>query len=204
MATAIVDYGLGNLGSIANMLKVIGEKVYITDDVQKICDADRLILPGVGAFDAGMINLHQKGLDKLICTEAKSGKPILGICLGMQLLGRSSEEGKLPGLGLIPFDNIRFRIDGTSGLKVPHMGWDIVNFQKESPLLEGITGEQRYYFVHSYHARCDSKENVLMTCDYGYEFTAAVVKNNIYGVQFHPEKSHDFGMRILDNFVRRC
>lgn len=204
MATAIVDYGLGNLGSIANMLKVIGEKVYITDDVQKICDADRLILPGVGAFDAGVINLHQKGLDKLICTEAKSGKPILGICLGMQLLGRSSEEGKLPGLGLIPFDNIRFRIDGTSGLKVPHMGWDIVNFQKESPLLEGITGEQRYYFVHSYHARCDSKENVLMTCDYGYEFTAAVVKNNIYGVQFHPEKSHDFGMRILDNFVRRC
>lgn len=204
MATAIVDYGLGNLGSIANMLKVIGEKVYITDDVQKICDADRLILPGVGAFDAGMINLHQKGLDKLICTEAKSGKPILGICLGMQLLGRSSEEGKLPGLGLILFDNIRFRIDETSGLKVPHMGWDIVNFQKESPLLEGITGEQRYYFVHSYHARCDSKENVLMTCDYGYEFTAAVVKNNIYGVQFHPEKSHDFGMRILDNFVRRC
>ena len=204
MATAIVEYGLGNLGSIANMLKVIGEKVYITDDVQKICDADRLILPGVGAFDAGMINLHQKGLDKLICTEAKSGKPILGICLGMQLLGRSSEEGKLPGLGLIPFDNIRFRIDETSGLKVPHMGWDIVNFQKESPLLEGITGEQRYYFVHSYHARCDSKENVLMTCDYGYEFTAAVVKNNIYGVQFHPEKSHDFGMRILDNFVRRC
>lgn len=204
MATAIVDYGLGNLGSIANMLKVIGEKVYITDDVQKICDADRLILPGVGAFDAGMINLHQKGLDKLICTEAKSGKPILGICLGMQLLGRNSEEGKLPGLGLIPFDNIRFRIDETSGLKVPHMGWDIVNFQKESPLLEEITGEQRYYFVHSYHARCDSKENVLMTCDYGYEFTAAVVKNNIYGVQFHPEKSHDFGMRILDNFVRRC
>jgi glutamine amidotransferase len=204
MATAIVDYGLGNLGSIANMLKVIGEKVYITDDVQKICDADRLILPGVGAFDAGMINLHQKGLDKLICTEAKSGKPILGICLGMQLLGRNSEEGKLPGLGLIPFDNIRFRIDETSGLKVPHMGWDIVNFQKESPLLEGITGEQRYYFVHSYHAQCDSKENVLMTCDYGYEFTAAVVKNNIYGVQFHPEKSHDFGMRILDNFVRRC
>ena len=204
MATAIVDYGLGNLGSIANMLKVIGEKVYITDDVQKICDADRLILPGVGAFDAGMINLHQKGLDTLICTEAKSGKPILGICLGMQLLGRNSEEGKLPGLGLIPFDNIRFRIDETSGLKVPHMGWDIVNFQKESPLLEGITGEQRYYFVHSYHARCDSKENVLMTCDYGYEFTAAVVKNNIYGVQFHPEKSHDFGMRILDNFVRRC
>ena len=107
-------------------------------------------------------------------------------------------------MGLIPFDFIRFRLDETSGLKVPHMGWDIVNFQKESPLLEGITGEQRYYFVHSYHAQCDSKENVLMTCDYGYEFTAAAVKNNIYGVQFHPEKSHDFGMRILDNFVRRC
>ena len=130
-------------------------------------------------------------------------KPILGICLGMQLLGRKSEEGTLPGLGLIPFDNIRFRLDDTD-LKVPHMGWDIVEFKQDNSLLKGLEGTQRYYFVHSYHAQCDSKENVLMTCDYGYEFAASVVKDNIMGVQFHPEKSHDFGMALLRNFVKEC
>lgn len=202
---AIIDYGLGNLGSIANMLKVIGEKSVITSDVQKIEKADKLILPGVGAFDAGMKQLSERGLVSFLQEQVlQEGKPILGICLGMQLLGRKSEEGKMRGLGLIPFDNIRFRIDPASNLKVPHMGWDIVNFTKGSPLIEGIDGVQRYYFVHSYHAVCDYPENSLMTCDYGYEFTAAVVKGNIMGVQFHPEKSHNFGMKLLENFARRC
>ena len=202
---AIIDYGLGNLGSIANMLKVIGEKSVITSDVREIEKADKLILPGVGAFDAGMKQLAERGLVSFLQEQVlQEGKPILGICLGMQLLGRKSEEGKMRGLGLIPFDNIRFRIDPTSNLKVPHMGWDIVNFTKESPLIEGIDGVQRYYFVHSYHAVCDYPENSLMTCDYGYEFTAAVVKGNIMGVQFHPEKSHNFGMKLLENFARRC
>lgn len=201
---AIVDYGLGNLGSISNMLKVIGEKSVITHDRFKIERADKIILPGVGAFDAGMRNLEERNLTDFICEQAEKGKPILGICLGMQLLGRKSEEGSYNGLGLIPFDNIRFRIPEGIDLKVPHMGWDIVAFKQESPLLEGIEGRQRYYFVHSYHAKCDSEDNILMTCDYGYEFCAAVVKNNIYGVQFHPEKSHDFGMRLLENFARRC
>ena len=200
---AVVDYGLGNLGSIANMLKVIGEKSVITSEKEKIAKADRIILPGVGAYDAGMTNLEQRGLVEFLKEQADSGKPIMGICLGMQLLGRGSEEGEKNGLGLIPFDNVRFNIPDNMHLKGQHMGWDIVDFkQKDNKLLEGIGENQRYYFVHSYHAVCDNAENVLMTCDYGYEFAAAVCKDNVYGVQFHPEKSHDFGMRLFENFVR--
>lgn len=201
---AIVDYGLGNLGSIANMLKVIGEKSIITSDCEKIATADKIILPGVGSFDAGMQKLQQSHLADKIKNEAKKGKPILGICLGMQLLGRKSEEGTMDGLGLIPFDNVHFSFPPESSLKIPHMGWDIVDFKQDSPLLADITGQQRYYFVHSYHAKCDNEENVLMVCEYGYEFAAAVVKDNVYGVQFHPEKSHNFGMMLLENFVKRC
>lgn len=201
---AIINYGLGNLGSIANMLKVIGEKSVITDEPEKIHNADKIILPGVGAFDAGVSQLEQRGLIPVIQAEAAAGKPILGICLGMQLLGRKSEEGNKSGLGLIPFDNKKFSFSQDCTLKIPHMGWDIVDFKQDKPLLEGIEGQQRYYFVHSYHAVCDSAENVLMTCDYGYEFAASVCKGNVYGVQFHPEKSHDFGMRIFENFVKRC
>lgn len=200
----IINYGLGNLGSIQNMLKVIGEKSVISSDIPTLTKCDHLILPGVGAFDAGMRKLTENGLVGFIKEQTLvKNKPILGICLGMQLLGRKSEEGTLLGLNLIPFDNIRFKLD-SSELKVPHMGWDVVNFKQESPLIKNLKGTQRYYFVHSYHAECDSMENVLMTCDYGYEFTAAVTKNNIMGVQFHPEKSHDFGMALLKNFVKEC
>lgn len=199
----IINYGLGNLGSIQNMLKVIGEKAVISFDPEELDKCDRYILPGVGAFDAGMKKLNESGLTDYIKKKANEKKPILGICLGMQLLGRESEEGILPGLGLIPFDNIRFKLDDTD-LKVPHMGWDIVDFKQDNPLLKGLTGIQRYYFVHSYHAQCDFNENVLMTCDYGYEFAASVVKDNIIGVQFHPEKSHNFGMSLLRNFVKEC
>ena len=201
---AIIDDGLGNLGSIANMLKAIGEKSVITDCKEKIGNADRIILPGVGSFDAGMKNLNDRSLIEFLKAQAKEEKPILGICLGMQLLGRRSEEGEEKGLDLIPFDNIRFHVPEESGLKVPHMGWDVVEFQQNVPLLEGIEGMQRYYFVHSYHALCDDRKNVMMTCEYGYKFAAAVSEKNVYGVQFHPEKSHDFGLRIFENFVRRC
>ncbi|MBO4980803.1 MAG: imidazole glycerol phosphate synthase subunit HisH [Lachnospiraceae bacterium] len=200
----IINYGLGNLGSIQNMLKVIDEKSIISSDATQLQKCDRYILPGVGAFDAGMSKLTESGLVDFIKSEVNDKKkPLLGICLGMQLLGRKSEEGTLPGLGLIPFDNIRFRLADTD-LKVPHMGWDIVDFKKENPLIGNLEGTQRYYFVHSYHAKCDNEGNVLMTCDYGYEFAAAVVKDNIMGVQFHPEKSHDFGMALLRNFVKEC
>ena len=201
---AIIDYGLGNLGSIANMLKVIGVQSVVTSDKLRISEAEKIILPGVGSFDAGVKNLQERDLIDFLRMEADSGKPIMGICLGMQLLGRRSEEGELSGLGLIPFDNVRFQLSNEMNLKVPHMGWDIVSFNRESNILLGIEGKQRYYFVHSYHAKCDNEENVLMTCNYGYEFAAAVTKNNIYGVQFHPEKSHNFGMALLENFVKRC
>lgn len=200
---AIIDYGLGNLGSIQNMLKVIGEKSKITRNPIDINNANGIILPGVGAFDAGMKKMIESGLDKTIKNQAEKGKPILGICLGMQLLGRRSEEGSMQGLSLIPFECQRFRLDNTK-LKIPHMGWDVVEFKKEHLILDGLCGQQRYYFVHSYHAICDRTENVLMTCDYGYEFAAAVVKDNIIGVQFHPEKSHDFGLALLNNFVKVC
>lgn len=201
----IINYGLGNLGSIQNMLKMIGEKSVISDDKDELERCDKLILPGVGAFDAGMGRLTDSGLAEFIKEMALAGgKPVLGICLGMQLLGRKSEEGTMAGLGLIPFDNVHFSFPAGSPLKIPHMGWDAVDFRQDSPLLSGIGGQQRYYFVHSYHARCDHEENVLMTCEYGYPFAAAVVKGNVYGVQFHPEKSHNFGMRLLENFVKRC
>ncbi len=200
---AILDYGLGNLGSISNMLKVIGEKSNISNDQEIIESADGIILPGVGAFDAGMSKLNETGLAEIIIAEAKKGKPILGICLGMQLLGRRSEEGNLEGLSLIPFDCRKFKFEN-SNLKIPHMGWDIVDFKMQHSILEGLTGQQRYYFVHSYHAMCDDISNILMTCDYGYEFAAAVVKDNVIGMQFHPEKSHDFGLALFNNFVKIC
>lgn len=200
---AILDYGLGNLGSIANMLKAVGEKSKITADPKVIKQADGIILPGVGAFDAGMQRLDETGLKDIVLDYAESRKPILGICLGMQLLGFGSEEGEEDGLGLIPFHCIKFS-QADPALKVPHMGWDIVDIKQEHRLVSGFQGIQRYYFVHSFHAACDNTENVLMTCDYGVEFPAAVVKGNIIGVQFHPEKSHNFGMALLRNFVGLC
>lgn len=198
---AILDYGLGNLGSIANMLKVIGEKSKITNIEGEIRSAEGIILLGVGAFDAGMHKLNDSRLTEIIKDCASKGTPILGICLGMQLLGRKSEEGILPGLSLIPFECRKFKFPDDTDLKIPHMGWDIVDIKQNNPLVDHLKGTQRYYFVHSYHAVCDSEDNVLMTCDYGYEFAASVVKENIMGVQFHPEKSHDFGLALLTNFV---
>jgi imidazole glycerol phosphate synthase, glutamine amidotransferase subunit len=202
---AVLDYGVGNVSSIANMLKKIGVDSVLTKDVSQIDKADKLILPGVGSFDVGMQRLKSNGLVEAIKKHAiEDKKPLLGICLGMQMLGRMSEEGKGMGLNLIPFDNKRFSFLEGSTLKIPHMGWDVaVPMQKDDLLTEGLDQEQRYYFVHSYHAVCDNEENVLMRCDYGYSFAAAVKWENIYGVQFHPEKSHKYGMALLENFARR-
>lgn len=198
----ILDYDMGNVGAIRNILHKVGEKDVVTSrDASVIRNADKMIIPGVGAFDGGMHNLKTYDLVDVIKEFANiDKKPILGICLGMQLLGRGSEEGQEKGLGLIPFDNYKFRLDPQ--YKVPHMGWDYVKIEsKECPLVKGLDDEQRYYFVHSYYAKCDDEANVMMTCEYGHKFAAAVVKDNILGVQFHPEKSHQFGMLLLKNFL---
>lgn len=202
---AIIDYGMGNVGSIINMFHKIGIPLVLTNDIEEIEKADKLILPGVGAFDNGMNRLNESGLAEVIQRHANiDQKPLLGICLGMQLLGRKSEEGKESGLGLIPFDNKRFDFRDNSELKIPHMGWDIAETALiDDHLLKDLIPLQRYYFVHSYHAVCDNEENILMRCEYGYSFAAAVKKGNIYGVQFHPEKSHRFGMALLENFAWR-
>jgi len=202
----VLDYGMGNVGSIMNMLKKIGARAKIAFDTETIDSADKLILPGVGAFDKGMELLEEKGfVDAIKRNVIEESKPLLGICLGMQMLGRKSEEGKKLGLNLIPFDNIKFRIDNSFGLKIPHMGWDYIDIcNQNSPLVENIGNNQRYYFVHTYHAVCDNKQDILMESNYGYSFTAAVQHNNIYGTQFHPEKSHNFGMKLLSNFAKEC
>lgn len=202
---AVIDYGIGNVSSIVNMLKKVGVSAVLAQSVSEIKNAEKLILPGVGAFDAGIQKLENSGVINAIKEHAiENKKPLLGICLGMQMLGRKSEEGKETGLSLIPFETKRFSFEENKNLKIPHMGWDIVSIeQKEDPLVSNLEPFQRYYFVHSYHAVCDSKDNVFMVCDFGYPFAAAVKKDNIYGVQFHPEKSHRFGMELLDNFARK-
>ena len=200
---AVLDYGMGNVCSIVNMLKKIGVPAVLTGDPHLVLQAEKLILPGVGAFDCGMQKLRENGLADAVLHHATTlSKPLLGICLGMQMLGRKSEEGSEPGLGLIPFDNKRFVIPPETGLKIPHMGWDVVTVnQPQDPLVQNLCEEPRYYFVHSYHAVCDSQNDVLMTCDYGYPFAAAVKRGNVTGTQFHPEKSHKFGMALLQNFA---
>ena len=204
----ILDYDMGNVCSIQNMLKKIGEKAVISRDPETIICADKLILPGVGNYDMGMEQLDKYNLiEKIRIHAIEKQKPILGICLGMQLLGRKSEEGNADGLGLIPFDVVKFRFDSQKteerDLKIPHMGWNYVKTVLPDKLTDSLDENQRYYFVHSYHALCDKTENILMTCDYGYVFTAGVKKGSIYGVQFHPEKSHHFGMKILQNFAQK-
>jgi glutamine amidotransferase len=202
---AVIDYGIGNVSSIVNMLKKIGVESKLANSPLDIELSDKIILPGVGSFDAGMKKLKSSGLiDSIILHAVKKSKPTLGICLGMQMLGVRSEEGNEEGLGLIPFETVKFQLDDRIDLKVPHMGWDIVSMELiDDPVVQGLEGLQRYYFVHSYHAKCEKVENILMKCDYGYPFPAAVKNKNIYGFQFHPEKSHKFGMALLENFARR-
>lgn len=203
MLIAIVDYGMGNLGSIANMLKKVGAKAVITGEHAKISQADKLILPGVGAFDAGMQHLRGRGLDTLLSHRVLREKvPVLGICLGTQLMTRRSEEGSSPGLGWISADTIRFRVERANlNLRIPHMGWNLVHPARQTSMLTDLGAEPRFYFVHSFHLMCDDPGDVLLTTHYGYEFVSGVQRNHIVGVQFHPEKSHKFGMQLFRNFV---
>lgn len=197
----IVDYGMGNFGSMRNMLKRIGVRVCNETDPEVIRHAEKLILPGVGSFDAAMQRINSSpGLREVLEQKAMSERiPVLGVCLGMQLLTQASEEGELPGLGWIP--GVATRFPKTNGLKVPHMGWNVAQPHTPSALAAEVGSEPRYYFVHSYCVHVDDPAHSLMRTHYGIDFDSAIGSDNIYGVQFHPEKSHRFGMQILKNFA---
>lgn len=197
----IINYGMGNLGSILNMLKRLGVAARIESDPETIRKSQKLILPGVGAFDAAMQRINEiPGLREVLDHKALVEQvPILGVCLGMQLLTRSSEEGQLSGLGWISGAARRFPND--IGLKVPHMGWNIARPGAHSKLTTDVGAEPRYYFVHSYCVLVDDPAHSLMCTHYGLDFDSAIARDNIYGVQFHPEKSHRFGMQIYKNFA---
>lgn len=198
----IVDYGMGNLGSIKNMFKKIGVSAVISSDHAEIDKAEKLILPGVGSFDTAMERIESSGLRPLLNKKALEDKiPVLGICLGMQLLTEGSDEGKLPGLGWIPGFTRRFVLPEELNLKVPHMGWNRVFTTEPSILTAGLPEEPRYYFVHSYFVHATDRKNSILTTEYGVTFDSAIQRGNIMGVQFHPEKSHKFGMKLLGNFA---
>jgi len=201
---AIVDYGVGNLASIKNMLKKTGNDSIISSNESVILDADKLILPGVGAFDTCAEKLQQSGLIHAINKKALEEKiPVLGICVGLQLLMEGSDEGVLPGLGWIKGRVKKFDQSAMPpGTKIPHMGWTDVELAKSSYLFHDMYESPRFYFVHSYHPELSNESDVLLYARYGYRFVAGVQHANIMGVQFHPEKSHKFGMKLLENFVK--
>jgi glutamine amidotransferase len=200
----IIDYGMGNLGSVANMFKKVGVLTEITGDLEKISRAEKILLPGVGAFDAAISRIDDGGFREVLNEKALKDKiPILGICLGMQLLTRKSEEGTLEGLNWIAADTIKFVFNPEEKLKIPHMGWNFVKEVNSSPLIHQLPYESRFYFVHSYYVKVDSKESVLMETKYGHLFDSVITNgSNIYGAQFHPEKSHKFGMKLFENFAK--
>lgn len=196
----IVDYGMGNLRSVYNALDLLGEEACITSNPADILAAERLILPGVGAFGKAMENLHERGLlDPLNEKVLHQGTPVLAICLGMQLLAEdSNEHGQHRGLGWIPGQVRLFEVD----LPVPHVGWNDITIQQETPLLKDLASTNReFYFVHSYHFQTDDPSVVIATAQYGYEFPCIVQRDNIFGTQFHPEKSQENGLRLLRNFI---
>lgn len=206
-AVSIVDYGVGNINSVANMLRRAGADVTLAKTPEQVLAAPRAVLPGVGAFDACRSALDAvAGLEASVRELVKSGRPMLGICVGMQLLATSSEEGVMPGLDIIPGRVRRFAFDATQGqaaLKVPHMGWSSVDVTGPNPLFaEGLDALNRFYFVHAYHFAAAHSGDVAAWCDYGVRFAASVRRDNVFGAQFHPEKSHRFGLQMFRNFIQ--
>ncbi len=198
----IVDYNMGNLASVQNAFSKLGCQTVVESNPDKFKEYEKLILPGVGAFGDAMEHLRERNMVEAIREYAASGKYMLGICLGMQLLFDSSEEfGQHQGLGIISgdvkaFDEKKF----SEPLKVPHMGWNRM-FTKNHPLFDNLDEEHYLYFVHTYHVNCNNKEDIIGTTEYGYEFTSAVAHANVFGIQPHPEKSHENGLKILENFI---
>jgi glutamine amidotransferase len=198
----VIDYGAGNIGSVLNMIKHVGGRAEVARDAPSVLGASKILLPGVGSFDNAMTRLDNLRLIEPLKARAAQGAPFLGICLGMQLLANRSEEGVLDGLGLIPGQVRRFRSEAeVNSLKIPHMGWNRVSPTVDHPLNAGLDSDSRFYFVHSYYFECENPENVLLRTFYGRAFTSGVQRSNVMGVQFHPEKSHRYGMQLIKNFV---
>jgi glutamine amidotransferase len=198
----VIDIGIGNLGSVINMLIRAGATVNRISDPQMLLTSKKVILPGVGSFDAMVQRLNSSGFRNPIIDYANSGNYLLGICLGMHLLADTSEEGEMAGLGLIPGRVRKFRFESEIGnYKVPHMGWNTVKPLKNHALINGLGDDARFYFVHSYYYDCMNRENELLNSHHGSNFTSGIQRDNIMGLQFHPEKSHRYGMQILKNFI---
>jgi glutamine amidotransferase len=198
----IIDYGMGNLNSVKRKLKRLGLEAPISSDPKLIAAAEKLVLPGVGHFQQAVENIKQLGLwDVLNESVLIKKKPILGICLGMQLMASRSEEGNASGLGWFDADVVKFDVNDNLKYKVPHTGWNQIIKAKESRLMQDVPDLSEFYFVHAYHFRCNSNSDILNVTEYEYRFTSAVEKENIFGVQYHPEKSHDIGEQLLKNFI---
>ncbi len=198
---AIPALPCGNLASVARMVEHVGGVPRIVSRPGDLAGAGRVIIAGVGAFDQGMSSIREGGWEPAFNEVRSRGVPMLGICLGMQMLLERSEEGSLPGLGWIRGSVVRFRIPPGSGIKVPHRGWTRVKVVRDNSILDAADADQRFYFVHSFHAECTDAADVVATATHGYEFAAAVGKDNVMGAQFHPEKSHRFGMELMRRFV---
>lgn len=201
MTVLVPDTGIGNIASVIRMAEKVGFACFAARRPVKLQAATKIVLAGVGAFDHGMESLNRHGWRDELEAARERGVPMLGICLGMQMMCRGSEEGKLPGLAWIDASVLRFQFPESSKLRVPHMGWNTLTVQRDNPIIPASGEKQRFYFVHSYHVMCQRTEDIVATTDYGHPVVAAFQNGNLFGVQFHPEKSHRFGMALLGRFL---
>jgi glutamine amidotransferase len=200
---AIVNLELGNIASVENMVKRMGGETIVTNEKSLLLKAKKIILPGVGRFDYGINQMHKYDLFTLIKDLALNGTPLLGICLGMQLLGKNSDEGKEEGLSLVDMNFHKFEFQDTAmSMRVPHVGWNQINVTRPNKIIQKRDEGQRFYFTHSYYGKCIDSNDIIATTNYGLNFVSAINRQNVYGVQFHPEKSHRFGMELIENFIQ--